>query len=100
MNPIFANIKTTIAGATPLGVGALMVLAGLASLFHIPVNGVAVTGDPLTMIGAGFALCSTGLGLFEAKDGTTHSTIAQVEQSTAKSSENAVAASVAQSSTK
>jgi hypothetical protein len=52
------------------------------------------------MIGAGFALCSTGLGLFEAKDGTTHSTIAQVEQSTAKASEKAVAASVAESGTK
>ena len=90
MNPIFANIKTTVAGATPLGVGALMVLAGLAALFHIPVNGVAVTGDPLTMIGARFAMFSTGLGLLNAKDDTTHSTIAEVE----KSSEAATAKAV------
>jgi hypothetical protein len=80
MNSIFANLKTSAAGMTPIFVGALTTLGGVAALFHIPVNGVAITGDPLTMIGAGMAMISTGLGLLAAKDGTTHSTAEQITQ--------------------
>ncbi|MGD0076659.1 MAG: hypothetical protein ABSD31_20370 [Candidatus Binataceae bacterium] len=73
-------------------VGAIMIIAGLMSLMHVQIQGVAVTTDPWTLISGGF-------GLILAKDGVVHSTIAQVEQSTVKANEKSVAESVAQSST-
>jgi TPP-dependent indolepyruvate ferredoxin oxidoreductase alpha subunit len=96
MNSIFANLKTTAAGVTPLLGGVFMLLAGVLGLFHISVPGVTITADPLILLTTGSAALSTGLGLIAAKDGTTHSTESQVE----KASEKAVAASVAQSVTK
>ena len=57
-------------------IGALMVIAGVASLMHIQVQGVAVTTDPWTLI-------TGGIGLILAKDGVVHSTITQVEKATA-----------------
>ena len=69
MNSIFANLKTSAAGMTPILVGALTTLGGVAALFHIPVPGITVTGDPISMIWTGLAGVSAGLGLFLAKDG-------------------------------
>jgi hypothetical protein len=60
-------------------VGVLMVIAGVASLMHIQIQGVAVTTDPWTLI-------TGGIGFIFAKDGVTHSTLAQVEKSTAQAS--------------
>jgi hypothetical protein len=56
-------------------IGVMMVLSGVASLLHIQINGVAVQGDAWYLI-------ATGTGLIFAKDGATHSTIAQVEKAT------------------
>jgi len=56
-------------------IGVMMILAGVASLFHIQVNGVTISNDPWYLI-------STGIGFIIAKDGATHSTIAQVEKAT------------------
>jgi len=69
MAPSITNWKTTVAGVTPLLVGSLSLEAGLSALFHIPVPGITVTGDPISMIWTGLAGVSAGLGLFLAKDG-------------------------------
>ena len=77
----FADMLTTIKGSTAVSnprttfMGTMSILAGVASLLHVQINGVAFTGDPWSMI-------VFGLGLIFAKDGATHSTIAQVEKAT------------------
>ena len=75
------EILTAIKGSTALSnprttfMGAMSVLGGVASLLHMQINGVTFTGDPWSMI-------VFGLGFIFAKDGATHSTIAQVEKAT------------------
>ena len=75
--PPLTNWRTSI-------VGVLMVIAGVASLMHIQIQGVAVTTDPWTLI-------TGGIGFILAKDGVTHSTLAQVEKSSAEATATAVA---------
>ena len=77
----FASILGAIKGSAPLAnprttfIGAMMVLTGVAALLHIQINGVVVSGEPWYLI-------STGVALIFAKDGATHSTVAQVEKAT------------------
>ncbi len=64
------NWKTSAAGIAA-------VLTGAGSLFQL-----VSTGAPIATIvtSPGLASVITGIGLIFAKDGTTHSTVAQVEQ--------------------
>ena len=66
--PVLSSPRTTF-------IGVMMILLGVASLLHIQINGVVVSGDPWYLI-------STGVGFIFAKDASTHSTIAQVEKAT------------------
>jgi hypothetical protein len=67
--PPITNWRTTI-------IGVAMVVAGIMSLMHIQIQGVAVNTDPWTLI-------TGGIGFILAKDGVVHSTITQVEKATA-----------------
>ena len=65
---VFSSPRTTF-------IGIMMILTGVASLLHIQINGVNVSGDPWYLI-------STGVGFIIAKDGATHSTESQVIKAT------------------
>ena len=87
----FSGILTALQGSPPFSsprstfIGVMMVLAGIASLLHIQINGVTFTGDPWTLI-------SGGIGFIITKDAATHSTLAQVEHSTVVATAKAEAA--------
>ena len=87
----FSSILTALQGSPPFSsprstfIGVMMVLAGIASLLHIQINGVTFTGDPWTLI-------SGGIGFIITKDAATHSTLAQVEHSTMVATAKAEAA--------
>ena len=83
---LLANPQTTFYGLAPYFGGILSALVGVATLLHIPVPGVAAVNNPWELIGGGLMAVSTGMAAFKAKDAGTHSTIAEVEKSTAQAS--------------